>query len=60
KNYSCTINNKWYLAEYDRKNSTIYVLLNRFTENEFNFKIDLTDVCGNTTIFCKEIILIPK
>ncbi len=60
KNYSCTINNKWYLAEYDRKNSTIYVLLNQFTESEFNFKIDLTDVCGNTTIFSKEIILIPK
>lgn len=60
KKYSCTINNNWYLSEYDRKYNTIYILLNRFTERKFNLKVNLTDACGNTTIFSKEIILPQK
>ncbi|HOZ81810.1 MAG TPA: M23 family metallopeptidase [Bacteroidia bacterium] len=60
KNYSCMINNKWHLSEYDRKNGTIYVLLNQFAESKFNIKIDLSDMCNNTTTLSKEIILSKK
>jgi hypothetical protein len=56
KDYSATINGKWFLMEFDKKSNTLSAtlpLLN--SENELEFQLIVHDELDNETIFRKKL-----
>ncbi len=56
KSYDAYINNQWVLLEYDLKSDEMFYLFDKKTPVEqFEFRVVVTDACGNTSVWKKNL-----